>query len=62
MNDRLEPLMHRRVMYTVTDQDGIYTGTVERDKNTHLYIRMKKQKITLKFAQIFIFIFVTFFA
>lgn len=53
MNDRLEPLMHRRVMYTVTDQDGI---------NTHLYIRMKKQKITLKFAQIFIFIFVTFFA
>lgn len=31
MNDRLEPLMHRRVMYTVTDQDGIYTGTVERD-------------------------------
>lgn len=27
MNDRLEPLMHRRVMYTVTDQDGIYTGT-----------------------------------
>ena len=80
MNDRLEPLMHRRVMYTVTDQDGIYTGTVERDsygvpyiqdinsrrgnrnKSTHLYIRMKKQKITLKFAQIFIFIFVTFFA
>lgn len=31
MNDRLEPLMHRRVIYTVTDQDGIYTGTVERD-------------------------------
>lgn len=25
MNDRLEPLMHRRVIYTVTDQDGIYT-------------------------------------
>lgn len=21
MNDRLEPLMHRRVIYTVTDQD-----------------------------------------
>lgn len=36
MNDRLEPLMHRRV------------------------IRMKLEKITLKFAQIFIFIFVTF--
>lgn len=47
MNDRLEPLMHRRVIYTVTDQDDI---------------RMKLEKITLKFAQIFIFIFVTFFA
>ena len=31
MNDRLEPLIHRRVTYTVTDQDGIYTGLVERD-------------------------------
>lgn len=31
MQSRLEQLMHRRVMYTVTDQDGIYTGTVERD-------------------------------
>ena len=30
MNDRLEPLMHRRVIYTVTDQDGIYTGTGKR--------------------------------
>lgn len=103
MQSRLEQLMHRRVIYTVTDQDGIYTGTVERDSNgrayvqddngicvlydtgilatveeedmtdhkryldeknksTHLYIRMKLEKITLKFAQIFIFIFVTFFA
>lgn len=33
MQSRLEQLMHRRVIYTVTDQDGIYTGTVERDSN-----------------------------
>lgn len=39
MNDRLEPLMHRRVMYTVTDQDGIYTGTVERDSYGVPYIQ-----------------------
>lgn len=31
MNNRLEPLIHRRVIYTVTDQDGIYAGVVERD-------------------------------
>lgn len=30
MQNRLEELMHRRVIYTVTDQDGIYTGTVEK--------------------------------
>lgn len=39
MNDRLEPLMHRRVIYTVTDQDGIYTGTVERDSNGRAYVQ-----------------------
>lgn len=39
MNDRLELLMHRRVIYTVTDQDGIYTGTVERDSNGRAYIQ-----------------------
>lgn len=31
MQNRLEELMHRRVIYTVTDQDGIYAGVVERD-------------------------------
>lgn len=39
MNDRLELLMHRRVIYTVTDQDGIYTGTVERDNNGRAYVQ-----------------------
>lgn len=39
MNDKLEPLMHRRVIYTVTDQDGIYTGTVERDSNGRAYVQ-----------------------
>lgn len=39
MNDRLELLMHRRVIYTVTDQDGIYTGTVERDSNGRAYVQ-----------------------
>lgn len=39
MNDRLELLMHRRVIYTVTDQDGIYTGTVERDSNGRSYVQ-----------------------
>lgn len=70
MQDRLEQLICRNVIYTVYDEDGTYTGTVERDSNgrayvqdsTHLYIRMKLEKITLKYAQIFIFIFVTFFA
>lgn len=39
MQSRLEQLMHRRVMYTVTDQDGIYTGTVERDRYGVPYIQ-----------------------
>lgn len=39
MNDRLELLMHCRVIYTVTDQDGIYTGTVERDSYGAPYIQ-----------------------
>ena len=39
MNDRLELLMHRRVIYTVSDQDGIYTGTVERDSNGRAYVQ-----------------------
>lgn len=39
MNDRLELLMHHRVIYTVTDQDGIYTGTVERDSNGRAYVQ-----------------------
>lgn len=40
MNDnRLELLMYRRVVYTVTDQDGIYTGTVERDSYGVPYIQ-----------------------
>ena len=39
MNDRLELLMHRRVIYTATDQDGIYTGTVERDSNGRAYVQ-----------------------
>lgn len=39
MQNRLEELMHRRVIYTVTDQDGIYTGTVERDSYGTPYIQ-----------------------
>lgn len=39
MQSRLEQLMHRRVMYTVIDQDGIYTGTVERDSYGVPYIQ-----------------------
>lgn len=39
MQSRLEQLMHRRVIYTVTDQDGIYTGTVERDSNGRAYVQ-----------------------
>lgn len=42
--------------------DEQYKIAVLDYKSTHLYIRMKLEKITLKFAQIFIFIFVTFFA
>ena len=33
MNDRLEPLMHRRVMYTVTDQDGMQTFLIVSRKS-----------------------------
>lgn len=32
MNDRLEPLIHRRVTYTVTNQDGIYTAHTEDEQ------------------------------
>jgi hypothetical protein len=39
MQNRLEELMHRRVIYTVTDQDGIYSGTVERDSYGAPYIQ-----------------------
>lgn len=39
MQSRLEQLMHRRVMYTVTDQDSIYRGTVERDSYGVPYIQ-----------------------
>lgn len=38
MNNRLEPLINRRVIYTVTDQDGIYTGIVKRDSYGAPYI------------------------
>ena len=39
MNDRLEARRLQRVIYTVTDQDGIYTGTVERDSNGRAYVQ-----------------------
>lgn len=39
MQDRLEPLMCRKVAYTVYDEDGTYTGTVERDSNGRPYIQ-----------------------
>lgn len=38
MQDRLEPLIYRKVAYTVYDEDGTYTGTVERDSNGRAYI------------------------
>lgn len=38
MTDRLEPLICRNVIYTVHDEDGTYTGTVERDSNGRPYI------------------------
>lgn len=39
MQDRLEPLICRNVIYTVTDSDETYTGTVERDSNGRPYIQ-----------------------
>lgn len=39
MQDRLEPLICRNVIYTVIDEPGIYTGTVERDSNGRPYIQ-----------------------
>lgn len=36
--DRLEAFVHRDVMYTVYDEDGEFSGTVERDSNGRLYI------------------------
>lgn len=38
MTDRLEALICRTVIYTVNDQDGTFTGTVERDGNGRAYI------------------------
>lgn len=38
MQDRLEPLICRNVIYTVYDEDGTYTGTVERDSSGRPYI------------------------
>lgn len=38
MQDRLEPLIYRKVAYTVYDEDGTYTGTVERDSSGRPYI------------------------
>jgi hypothetical protein len=38
MQDRLEPLICRNVIYTVYDEDGTYTGTVERDSYGRPYI------------------------
>ena len=39
MQDRLEPLICRKVIYTVFDEDGTFTGTVERDSNGRPYIQ-----------------------
>lgn len=39
MQDRLELLICRNVIYTVTDSDETYTGTVERDSNGRPYIQ-----------------------
>lgn len=39
MQDRLEPLICRNVIYTVVDEPGIYIGTVERDSNGRPYIQ-----------------------
>ena len=38
MQNRLEDLICRTVVYTVHDEDGTYTGTVERDSNGRPYI------------------------
>lgn len=38
MNNRLEPLIHRRVIYTVTDQDGIYAGVEKSRKMLHKFL------------------------
>lgn len=39
MTDRLEKFLHRDVLYTVYDEDGEFSGTVERDSNGRLYIQ-----------------------
>lgn len=36
--DRLEEFLNMDVMYTVYDEDGEFSGTVERDSNGRLYI------------------------
>ena len=36
--DRLEKFVNRNVMYTVNDEDGTYTGTVERDSSGRPFI------------------------
>lgn len=38
MIDRLEPFICRNVIYSVNDEDGTYTGTVERDSSGRPYI------------------------
>lgn len=37
--DRLEEYVHRDVIYTVFDEDGTFTGTVERDSSGRPYIQ-----------------------
>lgn len=39
MQDRLEPLICRNVIYTTTDSAETYTGIVERDSNGRPYIQ-----------------------
>lgn len=38
MTDRLDALICCTVVYTVNDEDGTYTGTVERDSSGRPYI------------------------
>lgn len=38
MTDRLEALICRNVIYSVNDEDGTFTGTVERDSSGRPYI------------------------